>query len=330
MNEVSIKYQDEEYSATAELRDKQTNKGLCALRRDPEDLPKERFEIICLRGGGSSSWVHEVKQVQTGKKLIRKRMRKAIDQGRGTTKVQFENEFAIMKKLCHEHITSVQFWRDEGENFFSLFMLPIADCDLWDYLYKTAREGFPRERVEKIYPWFGCLLHALDYVHGMNIKHQDIKPQNILICNADPYLTDFGMAEDISELEQSKTSRPDIGTPTYRAPEDQSGRAADIFSLGCVYSEMLTVIQGKGMEDFQIFRRSSPATDGIIFKFCLPKVIEWIQELATKDKDGLANTVLKLVEWMLKEEPGSRPKAGEAMQELRSNAHFWCQSHKLG
>ena len=328
MKNLLTEYQDAEYHATSALRDEQTNKGLWALHGEPEDLPKERFETIRFRGGGSYSEVDEVKQVQTGKVFIRKRMRKGNDQGHGTTEVQIENEFVIMKKLCHEHITSVQFWRPEGENHFSLFMLPVADCDLWDYLHKTAKWGFPPDRVEKIYPWFGCLLHALDYAHGMKVKHQDIKPGNILIRNADPYLTDFGMAEDVSELEQSKTCRTDIGTPMYRAPEVQSGRAADIFSLGCVYSEMLTVIQGKQMEDFQISRFNSLDQTVLPFKICLPKVIEWIQQFAAKDKDGLANTVVKLVVWMLKEEPGSRPKAGEAMQELRSNARFWCQSHK--
>lgn len=328
MKEARTKYQDAEYYATPALRDKQTNKGLWYLRRKPEDLPSERFETVRFRAGGSYSEVDEVKRVQTGEVLIRKRMRKANDQGRGTTVVQIENEFAIMNKLRHEHITRVQFWHHEGENYLSLFMLPVADCDLWDYLHKTAEGGFPPDRVEKIYPWFGCLLHALDYAHGMDIKHQDIKPGNILIYNADPYLTDFGMAEDVSELEQSKTCRTDIGTPMYRAPEVQSGRAADIFSLGCVYSEMLTVIQGKQMKDLQLSRCSSLDKTVLPFKICLPKVIEWIQQFATKDKDELANTVVKLVVWMLTEDPGSRPKAGEAMQELRSNAHFWCQSHK--
>lgn len=328
MKKALTEYQDAEYFATHDLRVEETKKGLRCLRKDPEDLPKERFEFIRFRGGGSYSEVQEVRQVQTGKVYIRKRMRKANDQGHGITEKQIKNECAIMDKLHHPHITSVQFWRHEGEDYFSLFMLPVADCDLWDYLHKTGEMGFPSDRVEKIYPWFGCLLHALDYAHGLNINHLDIKTGNILIHNAYPYLTDFGMAEDNSELEQGKSCRTDIGTPMYRAPEVQSSPAADIFSLGCVFSEMLTVTQAKKIKDFQTSRCNTQ--DSIVppFKSCLPKVIEWIQQFTTKNTDGLADTIVKLVVRMLKEEPRSRPKAGEATEELRSNAKFWCESHR--
>ncbi|KAF2113256.1 kinase-like domain-containing protein [Lophiotrema nucula] len=95
---------------------------------------------------------------------------------------------------------------------------------------------------------FGCIASALAFLHGQGIKHKDLKPSNILLTTRERgtlYLTDFGSSTDSSQVTSSMTESGIRGTPRYFAPEvanyEPSGRSADIFSLGCIYVEMLYV-----------------------------------------------------------------------------------------
>jgi serine/threonine protein kinase len=91
----------------------------------------------------------------------------------------------------------------------------------------------------------------------------DIKPTNLLVRDIQSstivkgerqhykiYIADFGIARSYASAEEAITDSWTAFTKKYAAPEvlrqDKRGLSADIFSLGCVFAEMLAVISQHG------------------------------------------------------------------------------------
>ena len=93
--------------------------------------------------------------------------------------------------------------------------------------------------------------------------HQDIKPKNILVRGADFILADFGLSR-LKPIEEGSQTIWKDATYEYGAPEcrdrstfvqGQICRASDIWSLGCVISELM-VYMNNGSEGVQRYRNS--------------------------------------------------------------------------
>ena len=274
-------------------------------------------------GRGSQGEVHEVMEATTRIFYARKQIYFRQD----SDEEEVLNEVAIMQKLRHPHIATVQFLVKEHDSF-SIIMQPVADWDLLQYLQRCIQENFRAKGVKRIYSWFGSLVDALSYAHDQNVKHRDIKPANILIKDGRPYLSDFGIARDFTGYELS-TSNDDFvqGTPVYRAPEttlnNSRGRAADVFALGCVFSQMLTVNRGKSLQEFQDFRRVDESDCGpFAFRANLEKVIEWVEKF--EHEDSLSGIIVDQIRDMLEVEPAERAKAKNVYHILKRETAFFC------
>ncbi len=88
---------------------------------------------------------------------------------------------------------------------------------------------------------------AVEHLHEQGIVHRDLKPSNILIDPTDqPYVTDFGLAKVFTSEAEATATGVIAGTPSYMAPEQASGNsrdigpAADVYSLGAIFYELLT------------------------------------------------------------------------------------------
>eukprot|EP00826_Nyctotherus_ovalis_P006190 TRINITY_DN11441_c0_g1_i2.p1 TRINITY_DN11441_c0_g1~~TRINITY_DN11441_c0_g1_i2.p1 ORF type:complete len:204 (+),score=34.89 TRINITY_DN11441_c0_g1_i2:272-883(+) len=90
------------------------------------------------------------------------------------------------------------------------------------------------------------ILQALDYLHSHSIMHRDVKGANILLNNkGEVKLADFGLAR-LPEIYLTPHYTNRVATLWYRAPELLLGSnnytyAIDIWSLGCVFFELLTL-----------------------------------------------------------------------------------------
>ena len=89
------------------------------------------------------------------------------------------------------------------------------------------------------------ILLGLEYLHYHSIKHQNLKPSNVMVT-ADGHcmLADFGSVKQIC-LEAFGRPKFSLNAPFWTAPEclrkesrDTKLRFSDIWSLGCVVFEM--------------------------------------------------------------------------------------------
>jgi len=218
-------------------------KGVHCYLDATENLP---FSILAYIGNGSYGHVRSIRSKVTYREYALKTIRRQLAYGTRAQHAmrEFLNEMKIMKRLEHQHIVRyIGSYTDKKD--LGLIMSPIADCDLEAYLQNIYRrpEFYPTLKT-----FYGCLATALAYLHENNIKHRDIKPQNILVEKASVLLTDFGLSHET--IDTTSGSRP--GTPRYQSPEvaDMQKRNAttDVWSLGCVFLEMLTTLLGYNVQ----------------------------------------------------------------------------------
>lgn len=177
--------------------------------------------------------------------------RKRVYRGRDSEATRREQqclveEIRVLKHLSYRHLTRiVQSYSDH--HYIGYLMEPIADCNLHTYL---VRKQIPDTDIVHLRHFFGCLAGAVHYLHSKNVRHRDLKLENVLVRQAQIYVADFGTAMEWSMSRRGTTQ--DRGVPVtkwYMAPEvdDRVPRnnASDMWSLGLVFLEMLTVVKGQ-------------------------------------------------------------------------------------
>ncbi|HEU5345826.1 MAG TPA: protein kinase [Ktedonobacterales bacterium] len=156
---------------------------------------------------------------------------------------RFLREARTLKSLDHPHILRlVDVGEDTAAGYVYMTLRYMAGGSLAKAI--AQRGPLPLAEVANVLTAVGS---ALDYAHGRNIVHRDVKPGNILLDAAGvPYLADFSIVRITAEgaTELTTTGRV-MGTPAYMAPEqfDDSrrvGPSADIYGLGMVAYEMVT------------------------------------------------------------------------------------------
>src|SRR5213592_4362179 len=197
------------------------------------------YELLEEIGRGGQGVVYRARQ----KSLNRTVALKVIGLGQWATQAhlkRFRREAESAANLDHPCIVPIY---DVGEREGSCyFSMKFIDGGQLDEVAKRTPISI-RNAAELI----AKLARAVHYAHEHGILHRDIKPGNILVdAKGEPHLTDFGLAR-LLETKSTVTHTMDVlGTPSYMAPEQASGRneqltsATDVYGLGAVFYQLLT------------------------------------------------------------------------------------------
>jgi serine/threonine protein kinase len=205
-------------------------------------------------------------------------------------------------------------------------------------LFSSSQSGNLRTKwTTSCFEQMRGLASALSHIHeikhrGKMMCHFDIKPSNILVVKGQHgwnfRLADFGCAAFVAPAASTEKSKPLPVTPMYCAPEcykhdtmmKPPGRSVDIWSLGCVFSEILTWALGIPIEDFENFR--SPDHNDRAFCKTQDRVRLWLiklRELATRKKSSLPyHSLLEMLSKMMSNTPDDRPTAKEVLLTFRN------------
>ena len=154
---------------------------------------------------------------------------------------KFRKEARIVAGLeSRDIVTIYELGELDGRIFIA--MQYMSGGSLKDKLEKEGALSF--EKTLKI---MRQVCAGLDKAHKMGLVHQDIKPANILFDeDGNALISDFGLARAVQNASRAAKEGMGLGgTAAYRAPEIWQGTppvsaATDIYSLGCILSEMLS------------------------------------------------------------------------------------------
>ena len=183
-----------------------------------------------------------------------------------------------MERLSrHEHIVEL-IGSYTDPRTVAILTNPVAEYNLEEHFSRGSNQAW-RPFLKT---FFSCLAAALCFLHDNRIRHKDIKPQNVLVNDGKVLLTDFGLALDWTDKSRSRTSGPAWSTPLYGAPEVAEGTmrtsASDLWSLGCVFLEIWTVLNGNSTHALRE-RLSCFGTQSIFYCTNLQSVDIWIENI---------------------------------------------------
>ncbi len=227
------------------------------------------YEIMHEVGRGGMGVVYKARQLNLNRTVALKMILSGVHAG-PTERERFRREAEAVAALQHAHIVQI---------------FDIGEADGHPYLALEFVEGGSLAQNLTGAPWASAraaelietLARAMQFSHDAGIVHRDLKPGNILLAvgsgqqaagssekakKADsalptahrslptdaPKVTDFGLAKRLDETLGGDGTRTGavMGTPSYIAPEQASGKtrevgpAADIYALGAVLYELLT------------------------------------------------------------------------------------------
>jgi serine/threonine protein kinase len=267
---------------------------------------------------------------------------------RGMLVEQLREEANIMEKLVHRHIVELVGTYTHGQNQLYILTFPAAACCLQGFLddIEDIRSGVAdQEDVIKrfealgfngfLFPEdpnntkslkrplgflssiLGCVTEAVSFIHKNNVRHRDLKPKNILLGPRQVYLADFGVSRDLRDSNHSITDGI-AGTRWYLAPEVARGEKhhmspADIFSLGCVFLAVASVLYSAPHAQYEKTIREADQTKKVA------DITKYLNDLRQRaSRAGMAANdvltcapkhLLALIESMLSHDPKARPEA---------------------
>ena len=264
------------------------------------------FEIINKLGDGAYSEVFKVRRKIDSKIYALKKVK--LKNLKEKEKINALSEIRILASIKSPFIISYKeaFFTIEDKSL-NLIMEFADNGDLYQKIkyYKTKNIFFDEKDVWKI---FIQITRGLKTLHDLNIVHRDFKSANI-------FLFKEGTAKigdlNVSKIITKGLGNTQTGTPYYASPEVWNNSPydckSDIWSLGCILYEMLTLNPPFKADDF----------DGLYKKVMSGKY----NKINSRYSEDM-NELLKL---LFKVDPKERPNCDEILKSeiIRKRIEFF-------
>ncbi len=196
------------------------------------------YEILEVLGRGGMGVVYQARHRKLNR-LVALKMILAGSHADASDLARFQTEAEAIARLQHPNIVQVyEVGEHEGKPFFSLEFCAGGSLDK-----KLNGTPLPAREAAAL---LEILARAMHTAHGQQVIHRDLKPANVLLSDdGTPKITDFGLAKRLDEAGQTHSGAI-MGTPSYMAPEQASGKsgaigpATDVYALGAILYECLT------------------------------------------------------------------------------------------
>ena len=195
------------------------------------------YQIDRRIGKGGMATVYLATQSSLSRPVVLKILDIPRDNENSNQIERFLSEGRIVASLNHPNIITIYDIGVTDDNALYISMEYIKGGDL------KSRIGIPMSPEEALDILIN-IGNGLKTAHEHGVIHRDVKPANILFRDdGTPLLTDFGIAKQVDNDLNLTSTGVFLGSPNYVSPEQADGKdvdcRTDIYSLGCIFYEML-------------------------------------------------------------------------------------------
>ncbi len=184
------------------------------------------------RGQYGEVWLAEA---PGGVRVAIKRIFRALDD---EATLRESQSLELLKSLNHPYLLQTHAYWPLDDRL--VIVMELADGTLGGRFRECREAGLPGIPPDELLAYFEQAATALDYLHGQNVVHRDVKPENLLVLKGFAKVGDFGLARI---MENSSVNATLCGTPSFMAPETWTGHLSvhmDQYSLAAAYFQMRT------------------------------------------------------------------------------------------
>ncbi|KAL2363518.1 hypothetical protein RJZ56_003559 [Blastomyces dermatitidis] len=223
----------------------------------------DNFERLNRIEEGSYGLVSRAKELATGEIVALKRLKmEHCNDGFPITGLREIQTLLESRHTNVVHLREVVMGNDMDDVYL---VMDFVEHDLKTLLEDMREPFLPSETKTLLLQ----IISATEFLHSHWIIHRDLKTSNLLMNNrGEIKLADFGMARYYGDPPPKLTQL--VVTLWYRSPElllgaDKYGPEIDMWSIGCIFGELLTkepLFQGKNEVDqlSKIFALTGPPT----------------------------------------------------------------------